>query len=194
MKALDAERKVRDWFVPLSCADRTLGEASASMRAIGLKQEEVPYIVRFVENPKFDLPLLDIFHGATSLETHDCIHIVLGRGLLPKDEAFVIGFSMGSTGKVSTTEEFLYGLFAKHLYPRAYRFTDDDFRVFKDAVRLGFISDCRSLCEADYACYLDMRLRHVREALGIETSLLKAYYAIEKRRYPDAHECRRLLD
>ena len=191
---MDTERKIRDWFVPLSCADRTLRETSASLRAIGLQQDDIPYMVRVVENPQFDLPLLDIFHGATSLHTHDCIHIVLGRGLLPKDEAFVIGFSMGSTGKVSTTEEFLYGLFARYLYPRAYRFTDDDFRVFKDAVRLGFISDCRSLCEADYSCYLDLPLRAIRDALGIEANLLRAYYAIEKRRYPEEHECRRLLD
>src|SRR5712691_6681675 len=97
--------KLRDWFMPLSCADKTLREVSASLREIGLKQGDIPYLVRFVENPQFDLPLVDIFHGATSLETHDYLHVILGRGLLPKDEAFVIGFSMGSTGKVSTTEE-----------------------------------------------------------------------------------------
>ncbi len=191
---MDTDRKIRDWFVPLSCADRTLRECSTSLKAIGLKQNDIPYIVRFVENPQFDLPLVDVFHGATSLETHDYIHIILGRGLLPKDEAFVIGFSMGSTGKVSTTEEFLYGLFARHLYPRAYRFTDDDFRVFKDAVRLGFISECSSLCEADYPSYIDLPIGKVRDAMGIESSLLRAYYAIEKKRYPEVHECRRLLD
>lgn len=191
---MGTEQKVRDWFVPLSCTGKTLRETSASLRKIGLKQSDIPYLVRFVENPAFDLPLVDVFHGATSLQTHDYLHIILGRGLLPKDEAFVIGFSMGSTGKVSTTEEFLYGLFAKHLYPRAYRFTDDDLRVFKDAVRLGFISGCFSLCEADYSRYLDLPLGKIRRALGIETRLLRAYYAIEKRRYPDAPECQRLLD
>jgi hypothetical protein len=191
---VDTEQKILDWFVPLSCADKTLREAYATLSAIGLKQSDIPYVVRFVENPAFDLPLVDVFHGATSLHTHDCLHIILGRGLLPKDEAFVIGFSMGSTGKVSTTEEFLYGLFAKHLYPRVYRFTDDDFRVFKDAVRLGFISDCRSLCETDYTQFLDLPLGEARRVLGIETSLLKAYYAIEKRRHAGAIECQRLLD
>ena len=192
--AVDVQRKVHEWFVPLSCTDKTLGEASASLHEIGLKQSEIPYLVRFVENPSYDLPLVDVFHGATSLETHDYLHIVLGRGLLPKDEAFVIGFSMGSTGKITTTEEFLYGLFAKHLYPRAYRFTDDDFDVFKDAVRLGFVSDCRSLCETSFKHFLEEPLGKIRDALGIESSLLRAYYAIEKRRYPGAYECQRLLD
>src|SRR6185295_131573 len=123
-----------------------------------LKQDDIPYLIRTVENPEFDLPLVDIFHGATDLQMHDRLHILLGRGLLPKDEAFVIGFSMGSTGRVNTTEEFLYGLFAKYLYPRAYRFTEDDMSVFKDAVRLGFISDCRSLCRTDFTPYLDVPL------------------------------------
>ena len=180
--------------MPLSCGHRTLRETSASLRKIGLRQSDVPYMVRLVENPDFDLPLVDVFHGATRLRTHDYIHIILGRGLLPKDEAFVIGFTMGSTGKVSTTEEFLYGLFAKYLYPRQYRFSDDDLRVFKDAVRLGFISECRSLHDADYSRYLNLPLRKIRRALGIESGLLRSYYAIEKRRYPDAYECRRLLD
>lgn len=188
------ERKIRSWFVPLSSNDRTLREASASLGVIGLKQSDIPYLVRMVENPAFDLPLVDVFHGATDLQTHDYLHILLGRGLLPKDEAFVIGFTMGSSDKVSATEEFLYGLFSKHLYPRAYRFTDEDFRVFKDAVRLGFISNCRSLCEADYPRYLDLPLGEIRTALGVEADLLKAYYAIEKTRYPDAFECQRLLD
>lgn len=191
---MGTERKIRKWFVPLSCADKTLRETSASLRKIGLKQSDIPYMVRLVENPDFDLPLMDVFHGATNLQTHDYLHIILGRGLLPKDEAFVIGFTMGSTGKVSTTEEFLYGLFAKYLYPREYRFTDDDLRVFKDAVRLGFISECRSLCEADYSRYLNLPLGKIRRALGVESRLLRAYYAIEKRRYPDAYECQRLLD
>jgi hypothetical protein len=191
---MDTQQKVHDWFIPLSCADKTLREVCATLHGIGLKQGDIPYLVRLVENPQFDLPLVDLFHGATRLETHDYLHIILGRGLLPKDEAFVIGFSMGSTGKVTTTEEFLYGLFAKHLYPRAYRFTDTDFCVFKDAVRLGFVSDCRSLCEADFARYLDLPLAEVRGVLGIESNLLRAYYAIEKRRYPAAYECQRLLD
>jgi hypothetical protein len=193
-REVDTDPKLLDWFVPLSCADRTLREACATLGAIGLKQSDIPYIVRVVENPAFDLPLVDVFHGATSLQTHDYLHVILGRGLLPKDEAFVIGFTMGSTDKVGATEEFLFGLFAKHLYPREYRFTDDDFRVFKDAVRLGFISDCRSLCEIDYADYLDLPLGEIRRALGIETSLLRAYYAIEQRRYAGAIESRRLLD
>lgn len=191
---MQVAQKVRDWFVPISRTGITLREATASLSAISLKQDDVPFLVQMVENPAFDIPLLDVFHGATRLETHDHLHIVLGRGLLPKDEAFVIGFTMGSTDQVGGTEEFLYGLFAKYFYPRAYRFTEEDMRVFKDAVRLGFVSNCQSLCEADFARYLDHPLEDVRATLGIETPLLAAYYAIEKRRYPGSFESQRLLD
>jgi len=186
---------VRDWFVPVSRGGMTLREADASLDAVRMAPEEVPFLVRLVENPALDLPMLDVFHGATDLPTHDYLHIVLGRGLLAKDEAFVIGFTMGATDQVGRGEEFLYGMFAKYLYPKQYRFTDEDLRVFKDAVRLGYISDCDTrLCTTDFERFLDTPLEAIREALGIETDLLRAYYAIEKRRYPKSRESQRLLD
>ena len=191
---MQAAQKVRDWFIPVSRGAITLREANASLNAIRLDHEDVPFLVQMVENPRFDVPILEVFHGATRLETHDYLHIVLGRGLLPKDEAFVIGFTMGSTDEVGGTEEFLYGLFAKYFYSRAYRYTDDDMRVFKDAVRLGFVSDCHSLSQADFASCLDLPLDDVRAKVGVEIPLLKAYYAIEKRRYPASFESQRLLD
>jgi hypothetical protein len=186
---------VRDWHVPLSHGEVTLREADAALDAVRMAPTEVPFLVRLVENPKLDLPMLDVFHGATDLPTHDYLHIVLGRGLLAKDEAFVIGFTMGATDLVGRGEEFLYGIFAKYLYPKQYRFTDSDLRVFKDAVRLGFISDCDPrLCSTDFERFLDTPVKGIREALGIEADLLLAYYAIEKRRYPESRESQRLLD
>jgi hypothetical protein len=191
---MDTVEKVKNWFIPLSCGDKTLEQAYQELQSFGLKQSDVPSIIQIVENPKFDFPGFDIFHGAVNLQTHDYIHIILGRGLLPKDEAFVIGFTMGSTDRVTTTEERLYAFFAKYLYPREYRFTDEDVRVFKDAVRLGVISDCEPLPQIDYSQYLYRPLSEIRQALGIEEDLLRAYYAIEKRRYPKSTESQRLLD
>lgn len=188
------EEKVRHWHVPLSRGDITLRAAHAELAVLGLKQADVPLIVQLVENPRFDFPGLEIFHGATGLVVHDRIHILLGRGLLPKDEAFVIGFTMGSTDRVSQTEEKLYGFFSKYFYPRAYRFSDEDFRVFQDAVRLGFISDCQPLDVADLEALLDLSLTEARRRLGIEDDLLRAYYAIERQRYPGSFESQRLLD
>lgn len=185
---------VKKWFIPISETDMTLRQAAVQMQAIALDQEDIPLVIQLVENPEYDLPGVDIFSGATDLETHDFIHLLLGRGVLPKDEAFVLGFTMGSTNRVGQLEERLYGLFTKYLYPKHYRFTDDDFQVYKDAVRLGYVSDCTPLDKADYHALLDLSLAQAREALGIEADLLQAYYGIEKRRYPGVFECQRLLD
>lgn len=179
------------WHVPLWEEDLTLGEAYASLKRVGLRQEHIPFVVQLVENPRFDLPLIDIFPGATDLEQHDYIHIALGRGLHAIDEAFVLGFTMGSTNRMSTVEERLYEFFARHLYPRAYRFGTSELEVYRDAVRLGYISDCQSLATVDFKSMETLTLRNVRKKVGLEVDLVAAYYAIEARRYPDSEASQR---
>lgn len=191
---MNTAEKVRRWHFPLSNSGITLRAAYESLQSFALKADDVPFLIRLVENPEFDLPGLDIFNGATSLRTHDLIHILLGRGLLAKDEAFTIGFTMGSTDRVTATEEKLFTLFARYLYPKNYRFDDEDVRVFRDAVRLGFISDCQPLHQANYEALLDLSVGEARQRLGIEEELLRAYYQIEQRRYPHSNESQRLLD
>ena len=188
--APDAWRK---WHVPLSSASRTLAAAYGSLRKIALRQRDVPLLVQLVENPRFDLPGIEIFSGATTLHTHDYLHIVLGRGLLPKDEAFVLGFTMGSSNRVGQIEETLFTLIARYLYPKAYRFGDEDVAVYKDAVRLGYVSDCKPLADIRFGPMLDWPLRRIRRAIGLEEDLLRGYYAIEARRYPKSVESQRLL-
>lgn len=184
----------RDWYIPYLQDDITLRQAQQSMSNVRAEEEEIPLMVQLVENPKFQIPGFRLFHGAVDLQQHDFIHIVLGRGLLEKDEAFTIGFTMGTTNKVSTTEEKLYSIIAQHLYPKVYKFDKDDIEVFGNAVRLGYISGCVALDEFDFTPCLDMTLREVRGKLGIEKDLMLAYYNIEKKRYPGASDCQRLLD
>ena len=178
-----------DWHIPLSRTGLTLREAAADLAHVGAQPDDIPFMVRLAENPRYNL-----FHGAVDLKTHDYIHVVLGRGLLAKDEAFVIGFTMGSTQRLSATEERLFALVAEHLYPGIYRFTEEDVRVFRDAVRLAFVSEVPPLNQIDYQCHMDQRLGDLRREIKIDVPLLSAYYAIEKRRYPQAPESQRLLD
>jgi hypothetical protein len=177
------------WHVPLSHGGMTLRAAADALARVGAAPEEIPLMVRLAENPRFNL-----FHGAVDLETHDHIHALLGRGLLAKDEAFVIGFTMGSTHRLGATEEKLFTLVAERLYPGIYRFDKADVRIFRDAVRLALVSDSAPLDRVDYRRYLDLPLAEIRDALGIDEALLAAYFAIEKRRHPEAPESRRLLD
>ena len=182
-----------DWHIPLANNDITLAQARQSLAQVSAQQNEIPFMVKLVENPKYKLPGVTLFHGAVDLHTHDNIHIILGRGLLPMDEAFVIGFTMGSTNRISSTEEQLFGFISKNLYPDIYKFGDDDIAVFKHAVRLAFISGCQPLDEVDYNSLMQSRLKDIRRQLGIETDLLQAYYALEKKRYPDSVASQRLL-
>jgi hypothetical protein len=183
----------RDWIVPLSEESMTLREILKASSHLRAEQTDIPLIIQLVENPKFDIPGIDLFNGAVDLHTHDCIHVLLGRGMLPKDEAFVIGFTMGSTNRVTSTEERLFSLAAKYLYPGPYRFSDEEIRVFKDATRLGFISDCEPLSEVNYEQYMDVAVGQIRERIGLESDLLKAYYRIEKHRYPTDKASNRVI-
>jgi hypothetical protein len=183
----------RRWHVPLAKGEMTLADAHRTLQPIALQQRDVPLLVQLVENPRFDLPGIEIFSGATDLRKHDYLHIVLGRGLLPKDEAFVLGFTMGSTNRVGEVEETLFTLIARYAYPKTYRFDDEDVAVYKDAIRLAYVSDCRALAEVDFDPMLHWPLGRIRSEIGVEEDLLRAYYAIEARRYLKSVESQRLL-
>jgi hypothetical protein len=183
-----------NWHIPISNKDITLRQALKDLEKVQAEQDEIPLMVQLVENPKFRFPGFEIFHGAVDLQQHDCIHILLGRGLASIDEAFTIGFTMGTTNKVSTTEERLYGFISQYFYPSVYQFSDDDLEVFKNAVRLGYISSCRALDTVKFGQYLDNSVQSIRETLFLEVDLILAYYRIEQNRYPNSSACKRLLN
>jgi hypothetical protein len=98
-----AER-IRRWRVPLSCGDLTLRPRRArSLPSFGLRQAEVPLeTVQLNREPQVrTCPGFDLY-SPMAPRSRDArpIHVLLGRGLLAKDEAFVIGFTMGSTDRV----------------------------------------------------------------------------------------------
>jgi hypothetical protein len=160
---------------------------------IGNSQEEVPLIVRLMENPAFDMPPLSMFRGRVTLEQHDCIHLLLGRGTTLMDEAFTIGFTMGSTKRMSTSATDLFSKVAERIYPKAYRFPPAAARVFRDAVHLATISDCQHLDAVDFRSLMDVPLGEIRRRLRVEEELLIGYYKVEAQRNPGIAACRRLL-
>jgi hypothetical protein len=188
------KEELRYWHLPLSDDAATLEAVFNQVMTFGNSQVEVPFIVRLVENPRYQLRRYPLFHGAVSLRQHDFIHIILGRGYTLADEAFVIGFTMGTTDKVSTTEAWLYCQAACHLYPKAYRFKPDHARIFRDAVAAGYISACLPLDVFDFEEVRHLPLREIRRRLGLELDLLNACYGIEARRFPHLLGSRRLLE
>lgn len=184
----------RQWHIPLEQSGLILEQGLESLKALGAPQEDIPLIVKLLENPHYSLPGLTLFHGAVDLHQHDVIHLLLGRGLLPKDEAFTIGFTMGTTHAVTALEESLFCTLNQLFYPSVYRFGDEEVRVFRDALALGHMSACKPLNEVDFTQFYTHSLGDTRAALGLESDLLRAYYRIEKQRYPHARESQRLME
>lgn len=186
--------KLQSWHIPLDKQDESLHAVYALFQEeYSHSQEDIPFIIQLVENPKYEIPGINFFKGATDLKTHDYIHILLARGLMSKDEAFVLGFTMGSTNKVSTTEEKIYAFVSQYLYPNVYQFNNEDIEVFKDAVRLGYICDCEPLDQVDYESLRGLSIEEARNKIGIPSDLLRSYFNIEKKRYPDSMESQRLV-
>lgn len=182
-----------DWHISILENNTTLAEAQASLKQVGAKKKEIPLIVKLIENPKFSIPGLTFFHGAVNLLAHDYIHILLGRGLMPADEAFTIGYTMGSTRQVSSVESSLFELISKHLYPHSYKFKDRDLTIFRSALKLAEESNCQALDQIDYQQLLQTRLGKIRDQLNINTDKIINYYKTEKILFPDSKASYRLL-
>ena len=188
------KKELRDWHLPLGRGEVSMRDALAEVLTFGNAQTEVPLMVRLIENPSYRIPGLEIFHGAVTLRQHDFIHLILGRGFTLADEAFVIGFTMGTTDKVSTLEAWMYCMAASHLYPKAYRFKPDHARIFRDAVAAGYISACLPLDTFNFEEVIDLSLREIRMRLGLEIDLLQSCYRIEAKRFPHLLGSRRLVE
>ena len=183
----------RDWHVPLAHDHFTLEEILASAMHEQAAQNDVPLIVQLIENPKFEVPWITLFNGAVNLADHDGIHALLGQGFLPKDEAFVIGVTMGSSNRTNTLVQRLYAWASKYLYPGPYKFSDEDAQVFKDAVHLGYVSDCIPLNTSDFSKSLAKAVNTIRAEPDIETDLIESYFHLENRRYPESNASQHLL-
>jgi len=184
----------REWHIPLARDDITLSQARADLERVSAKPAEIPLLIQLVENPRYRVPGIELFHGRVGLQQHDAIHILLGRGLLNKDEGFTIGFTMGSTRRISSIEEELFVNIASYLYPQPYRLDADDIEVFRDALRLAYFMHCRPLDNVDYQDLENIPLAAARHRMGIDKDLLRACYRLEKERYPHCPASTRLLD
>ena len=174
------------WTPGLYDDQRSLGELFASLP--GDAAPDVPWYVRLLENPKSPVALA----GAVDLFTHDCIHLVLGRGLLPQDEAFVLGFTMGTSARCPRWHARLLGFSARYLYRGTYRFSDLDRDVFQYAVAAGRISQVAPLDDVDFAALFDEPLAKVRARVGLRGWWLDEVYRGERRRWPHTEASRRL--
>ena len=104
-------------------------------------QSDIHWLVWLIENPKSPISLT----GAIDLFNHDIIHVLLDRGMTTKDEAMVIGFTMGNSETTSSWVRWLFEFIARHLYPTAYKFNDDELIEFERGYAYGYTRPCRNI-------------------------------------------------
>jgi hypothetical protein len=75
-------------------------------------QSAIPLIIRLFENPSSPIAL----PGKISLHNHDCLHIILGLGVSPAEEAFIIGFTMGNDDRTKIWHVRLFKFIARFVY------------------------------------------------------------------------------
>jgi len=166
-----------EWYPGLENDDFTLGELIDSLP--GAAPEVIPFVVRLFENPESPIA----FRGAVTLERHDILHILLGRGLLDQDEAFVLGYTMGTVTNLTGIERWL---FKKVLttYPEPYRIYGVELQVFDMGLEAGKKCGTSSLADYPMEDHKNETLGALRKKLGIDTKSLKEYFRKEKELLP----------
>ncbi|MEL6582972.1 MAG: hypothetical protein AAFQ36_03995 [Pseudomonadota bacterium] len=178
-----------EWNPGLDTDEMTIAQVLASMPAADA--DDVPEIIKKYENPESP----DALPGAITLARHDCIHVLLGRGLHVQDEAFVIGATMGAasdiTGdiveffiKVSTTD-----------YPKHWRFQEEHIASFRLGV--GYAMDNLKaknlhLIPLEEEPWQSKTVRTARRELGIVKEELRAYFRKAELLVPGTRATRRL--
>lgn len=171
--SIQTKRTWAKWNPGLENGDRTLGEVYRTLP----KHEftSYPLIVLIVENPKSPIAL----KGKCNLLRHDLIHVLIGRGLFVQDEAFVIGYTMGTSSSIRGFEKEIFKFCARWLYPAKYRFRPLDLLVFD----LGFTAgqaNKRNLFDLPLEDMQERKLGELRAELGIDVKLLKNLYGVER--------------
>lgn len=177
----------KEWYPGLDNDRMTLADVQETLPAN--KPEDISWIVRLFENPKSPIA----FHGAIQLRQHDCIHILLGRGLLAQDEAFVIGYTMGTAPNITVLEKFLYKCVARYLYTKPYRMSKKDLIAYELGFAEGKASSFKAIYDVDFSSFGGVQLGSIRHQLGINTLRLRETYFKEKRRLRDTASSLRLL-
>jgi AraC-like DNA-binding protein len=176
----------RDWNPGLDNDHIHLGEYLQSLPAAS--PNAIPRIIRLVENPASRLAL----PGAITLARHDAIHVLLGRGLLLQDEAFVIGFTMGCDSAIRPRHRNLFRWISTRLYPKPYRMSKADMLAYNLGFDYGLDQHHRDIHEFPFESHLDWSLKDLRTHLGLSVHRLHALFNYEKLLLPGTATSQRL--
>ncbi len=175
------------WHPGLDNDQETVDAVIASMPAA--PEQDIPRIVRLFENPGSRLR----FRGAVDLEDHDVLHVLLGRGLQDQDEAFVLGFAMGTAKRISWPETFLFKLLLTRIYPEPYRIPTYLQPAFDLGVQCGRETGIRQLYKQQLKSLRTLTVGEARSRLEIDMHIVRHYYRLEQQAIPHTIASQRLI-
>jgi hypothetical protein len=174
------------WYPGLDNDQIPLDDLIASLP--GASDVEIPEIVRRLENPSSPVAL----PGAVTLRRHDVIHILLGRGLLDQDEAFVLGFTMANATKYRDADGSLMREALEHWYPEPFRILGNKLHIFDLGVQTGRSMGIPDIAQVPIEELRSYSVGQAREELNISADQLKQIYLQEKALNPKSIESGRL--
>jgi len=166
-----------EWFPGLDNDDLTLRELYS--RLPGFSADQVHPMVRLFENPSSPIA----FKGAITLERHDLLHCLLGRGLLDQDEAFLLGYTMGTSKTIGKIERWAFKQVLQH-YPEPYRIMGLELKAYDLGIEAGNLCDTDAIYDHPLENYYDRSIAEVRLQLGIDKKTLREFYAREQKEIP----------
>jgi hypothetical protein len=187
MEKSNLEKYLEEWYPGLQKETRTLKEVLAEMP--GYKQHEIPLFVWLLENPKSPIAM----PGYIDLFNHDCVHILLGRGLLAQDEAFVIGFTMGNSTSVNKLHCFIFKTFSLYFYPKNFKLQKRDLFAFDLGFQYGRNRKIRNINKIDFHDRANLNIGEIRQQLDIAQNDLIELRKKEAEKIPSTKESTRLL-
>lgn len=139
-----------------------------------LDQSQVSLVIRIIENPSYSIKIFgsELFPGRATLKHHDYLHALLGVKGQPEGEAFVIGATMGSTGKMNGLKAFLF-LWSENIFaPAQYHYNADARKIFyqvvKESTRLHRKGILKDMSAFDVENHLSLSVGHIRKILGAD--------------------------
>lgn len=178
-----------EWSPGLDTDQMTLAEVLATMPAANA--DEVPEIIKKYENPESP----DALPGAITLARHDCIHVLIGRGLHVQDEAFVIGATMGAASDITGDIVEFFIQVSTQEYPKHWRFEEEHIPSYRLGV--GYAMDNLRgkdlhLIPLEEEPWQSKTVGQARKDLGIVKEELRAYFRKAELLVPGTPATRRL--
>lgn len=126
--------------------------------------EAKPFRVWLLESSRSPIGL----PGSTLRFNRDCFHILLNRSTALEDEAYVLGFMMGTAPQMGPMRLRIYKFLAQWLYPESYQFSSETLQAFSAGFDRGREPIFRNLYRLDFQGSQHLTIEYWQRHLELE--------------------------